>query len=167
MHSTRRNPISLPPTPSSALSHHAHFQTISSGKSTAFLQVYWYRFVDHINGSSVTAHAELIFEGNVGLLHKMLHIMHCNQFLGVPPPLRSHPCNSVTQHALLSASTFCTFTQHIKVASWVKGGKVSAEQKWFFTVYEKEHFRLSLKHHLNQVREHSIFTSVSKNSNRY
>ena len=38
MNSTRRNPISLPPNPSSALSHHAHFQTISNVKSTTFFK---------------------------------------------------------------------------------------------------------------------------------
>ena len=30
------------------ISHHAHFQTISSGKSKGFVHVYWYRFVDHL-----------------------------------------------------------------------------------------------------------------------
>ena len=39
----------------------------------------------------------------------------------VPPP--------VTKHALLSASTFYTFTQHIKVASWVKGGNRDNQTK--------------------------------------
>ena len=37
----------------------------------------------------------------------------------------------MTQHAILSASTFYTFTQHIKVTSLVKGGTGSAKQKWF------------------------------------
>ena len=63
----------------------------------------------------------------------------------------------LTQHALLSASTFYTFTQHIKVASWIKGvgggrgcgwvrGKGLTKQKWLvmlkgsFTIYEKEDF---------------------------
>ena len=54
------------------------------------------------------------------------------------------------QHALLSASAFYTFIQHIKVASWIKGvGKGEtglAKQKWFvtlkssFTIYEKKDF---------------------------
>ena len=58
--------------------------------------------------------------------------------LGCVPPL--------TQHALLSASTFYTFTRHFKVASWIKGGTGLAKQKWFvtlkgsFTIYEKEDF---------------------------
>ena len=121
MHSTRRNPISLPPIPSSALSHHAHFQTISSGKSTAFLQVYWYRFVDHINGSSVNAHAELIFEGNIGLLHKMLHIMHWNQFLGVPlPPPAPTPAT------LWPSMLFCQqvrFAHSHSISKWHPGSR--------------------------------------------
>ena len=52
-----------------------------------------------------------------------------------PPP--------VTQHALLSANISRTFTQHIKVAFWVKGGggTGSTKQKMLknsLTVYEKK-----------------------------
>ena len=48
----------------------------------------------------------------------------------------------MTQHALLSANISRTFTQHIKVASWVKGGTGSTKQKKktlknSLTVYEK------------------------------
>ena len=39
IHLTRRKRISWPPTPSSALSHHAHFQTNCNGKSTTFSSI--------------------------------------------------------------------------------------------------------------------------------
>ena len=42
--------------------------------------------------------------------------MPCSLILSVFPPA------PVTQNALLSANISCQFTQHIKVASWVKGG---------------------------------------------
>ena len=48
----KKKKISLSPTLYSTSSHHAHFQTIYNGKSTAlnFPNIaYWYRFVDHIN----------------------------------------------------------------------------------------------------------------------
>ena len=55
-----------------------------------------------------------------------------------PPP----PPPPVTQHALLSANISRTFTQHIKVASWVKGGnrvnKAKITLKNSLTVYEKK-----------------------------
>ena len=71
MHSTRRNPISLPPTPASALSHHAHFQTIF--KPTTFFKYTHKHLPIPTNGSSVTVHAEFIFETNVGLLHEIFN----------------------------------------------------------------------------------------------
>ena len=84
MHSTRRNPISLPPTRYSALSHHAHFQTISTGNSTVFFSsilVQVCRPQKHLtmptNGSSVTVHADFVFERNIGVLHKMFYLMSC------------------------------------------------------------------------------------------
>ena len=46
----------------------------------------------------------------------------------------------VTQHALLSEVTFYIFTQHIKVASWIKGGgggggkQGQPSEKWFITL---------------------------------
>ena len=60
--------------------------------------------------------------------------MPCSYFLSVFPP--------VTQYALLSANISRTFTQHIKVAFWVKGGggTGSTKQKTLensITVYEK------------------------------
>ena len=63
-----------------SLSSPDHFQTISSGKSTAFFSsilVQVCRPQKHLtvptNRSSVTAPAEFIFKRNVGLLHKMFH----------------------------------------------------------------------------------------------
>ena len=41
--------ISLPPTPFSALSHHAHFQTKIIDKSVAFFQIYWSIIFDQIH----------------------------------------------------------------------------------------------------------------------
>ena len=69
--------ISSPPTPTSALAYHAHFQTILNGRSTAFSGklVQIYRPPEYVtnstNGSGVTARAEVIFERNVGLLYEI------------------------------------------------------------------------------------------------
>ena len=64
-----KNCISLPLTPFSGLSHHAHFQTKTIDKLIAFfpnILVYNCRPYTHasnpINEFSVTAHAQLIFE---------------------------------------------------------------------------------------------------------
>ena len=46
----RKHYISLPPTPFSALPHHAHFQTKKkNGKSIAFFQICWYIIVNQIH----------------------------------------------------------------------------------------------------------------------
>ena len=62
MHSTKRKTIPLPPTPSSALSHLAHFQTISNDIS---ILVQVCRPHKHLtiptNGSSVTANVVFYF----------------------------------------------------------------------------------------------------------
>ena len=59
----RKKCISLPPTPFSALSHHAHFQTKNIDKSIVFFfQINWSILPNPTNGLSVTAHAQLIFE---------------------------------------------------------------------------------------------------------
>ena len=69
--------------------------------------------------------------------------MSCSYFLSVFPP--------VTQHALLSANISCTFTQHIKVAFWVKGGnrvnKAKNAEKFLNSLWKKD-FRLFSKHQL-------------------
>ena len=93
MHSTRRNLISLPPTTSAVLSHHAHFKRFPKVSRQPFsrILVQVCRPQKHLtiptNGSSVTVHAEFIFERNFGLLHKMFHLMVCSKFWGVSPPL--------------------------------------------------------------------------------
>ena len=66
----RKNCISLPLTPFSALSHHVHFQTKNINKSIVFFSnILVYnncRPNTHLpnptNGLSATAHAQLIFE---------------------------------------------------------------------------------------------------------
>ena len=45
----RKNCISLPLTPFSALSHHAYFQTETIDKSIACFQLYWSIIVDQIH----------------------------------------------------------------------------------------------------------------------
>ena len=130
-----------------ALLRQAHFQTISNGKSTAFFQMYWYSFVDHINtwqyrsGSSVAAYAEFIFERNVGLLPKMFNKRLVVNFGVCFPPWPIMPiCQQVR----------FTHSHNIQNASWVKGGTGSAKRKWLvtlkcsFTIYEKEDIRLFL-----------------------
>ena len=64
----------------------------------------------------MTAHAEFIFERNIGLLHQMFHLMSCSLFLDV------FPNTHVTQYAISSANTFYSFKQNIKVTSWVEAG---------------------------------------------
>ena len=98
------------------------------------------------NGSSVTVHAEFIFERNVGLLHKMFHECLGVNFGVCSPPWPSMPfCQQVH------------FTHSHNISKWhpgSRGGTGTTKRKWFvtlkssFTIYEKEDVRLSLKHQL-------------------
>ena len=137
MHSTGRKT----PTPSSALSHQAHFQTISNGKSAGVFKYsgtcrrpHKYLTI-HTKGSSVTAHAEFIFERNVGLLHDSYNVLQL--ILGwvcVTP--RDPACPFITKHVLHIHTTY-------QIDFLGKGGTGPAKQKWFetlkspITVYEK------------------------------
>ena len=54
----------------------------------------------------MTVHAEFIFERNIFLLHKMLHLMSCSYFLGVPPSPRDPAHPFVSKYVLHIHTTY-------------------------------------------------------------
>ena len=134
----RKNCISLPSTPFSALHHHAHFQTKNSYVSSFFSNILVYNcrpntyLPNPTNGFIVTAHAQLIFEKKCWFL--ALGGLVANFRVCPPPPRDPNMSTNISRQ----------FTQHIKVASWVKGGnrvsKAKNAEKKNLSVYEKEDF---------------------------